>query len=132
MVRNLRWPLLGVLLSLAWTQREWLQRLLAWLRRASLSGVVVSSQDGRPVAGVRVEARSIDDLLPRATATADADGRFVLRPITMEEIALHLDGGAVGYESGYLGFGGVVVPTWGEAVSVGVGELGTPIRLDPR
>ncbi len=127
---RLRWSSLVLILGLAWWQREWLRRLLVLLRRQRISGRVVSSRTGRSVAGVGVEARRIGDLTTFDSATTDSDGRFSVRA-PEEETALWVDGRPVGFESGYLGFGHVVVATWDEAVSIGVGELSAPVRLDP-
>jgi 5-hydroxyisourate hydrolase-like protein (transthyretin family) len=99
---------------------------------AFVRGRVVDAASGAPVRGALVSARDVlDRWVIFHTVRTDARGRFHLTRIAEEEIALRVQGRRVGYENGFRGCGGGVVPTWGEACSASTGALGR-VRLDRR
>jgi hypothetical protein len=95
-----------------------------------VTGTVVDSGSGERLGGVEITV--YDALLGTTygTTTTNGGGRFRLTGIEDEEIAVHVDGSAVGHETGYLSCEGTVVPTFGEACTTSPGRLGT-IPLDP-
>ncbi len=98
---------------------------------AFAQGQVVNAATLLPVSGVLVSARDIlDRSIVLASAVTNADGRFRLNGIAVEEIALRFNGNPVGYELGFASCTHRVVPTWGAACSAGTGYLGR-FHLDP-
>jgi len=89
-----------------------------------LRGQVVNQDTGTPVAGVRVTLRDVVSLDVLATDRTDRNGRFRMDGLFEDEYAVKFAGGMVGYETGFLGCGHGVVPTWGEACSFGTGPIG--------
>jgi Carboxypeptidase regulatory-like domain len=96
-----------------------------------MSGTVVNPDTGNPVSGVRVTLRDIDTLVVLSSDVTDASGRFRVDHLSplIDEYAVKVNGSGKGYETGYVGCGNAVVPTWGEACSQGAGRLGR-IRLE--
>lgn len=93
------------------------------------TGRVVDSGTGEVVRFVTVIAYQEDGTTLVDVTRTRGNGAFRLRGLD-EELAVYIDGSAAGYESGYLGFGGEVVASYGDAGTVAPGDLGT-IRLDP-
>lgn len=109
------------------------------------TGRVVNSVTGAPVANAAVTFTQLGTRHRWSTRTG-RDGRFRIADFPIEEHALTITGPR-GYESGFVGcdvnrFVGAgltrhrimvkpVVPTWGEACSMGAQALGR-IDLDPR
>ena len=88
-------------------------------------GQVVNSRTLRLLRGVVVTARDIlDQSIILSRDTTDANGRFELTGLRVEEIGLRFNGAPVGYETGYAGCSRQVVPTFGEACTFGTGRLG--------
>lgn len=94
-----------------------------------LMGRVVDSETGNPVAGAVVE--SWDELLGavEGTGTTHRGGVFRIAPLVGEEHGVYVEG-PQGYESGWLGCDLTVVPSFGDACTHSLGNLGR-IRLDP-
>lgn len=96
-------------------------------------GRVVDSQTGLPVSDATVnvwnEMVGSEWEEFQGTATTNASGRFRVGRLTGEEHGIEVLG-PEGYESGWLGCDGTVVPTWGDACSHSLGNLGL-IPLDP-
>lgn len=96
-------------------------------------GRVVDSQTGLPVSDATVnvwdEFEPTGSAEPQETVTTNSGGRFRVLRVTGEEHGIEVVG-PEGYESGWLDDDGTVAPTWGEAVTHSVGNLGL-ILLDP-
>jgi hypothetical protein len=91
---------------------------------------VVDAATGDGLKGVDVQIEDALITVVYGTATTNGAGKAKVRGIADEEIAVHVDGSARGYEAGYLGCLGDVVPTFAEACTFAPSNLGT-IRLDP-
>ena len=96
-----------------------------------VQGVVATLEDGSALRGVKVQARDVVSFAVLASATTGASGEFTLTGVGVEEFGLWVDGSAVGRQQGYAADGGVVVPTWGEAVSWGHDAFPLTVRLAP-
>ena len=94
-------------------------------------GVVVTTEGGVALPGVRVEARDVVGFAVLASATTGASGEFTLAGVTAEEFGLWVDGSSVGRQHGYAAADAGVVPTWGEAVSWGHAAFPLTVRLAP-
>jgi hypothetical protein len=96
-------------------------------------GRVVDSQTGLPVSDATVkvwnELVGSEGEELQGTATTNSGGRFRVARVTGEEHGIEVLGPA-GYESGWLDCDGTVVPTWLDACSHSLGNLGL-ILLDP-
>lgn len=99
---------------------------------AFIRGIVVDSGTNQRVAGVKVTARSANNLASvEAAATTDRLGRFTLTGIDFEDDgALRFNGQSVGHEIGYLACDFTVVGTWGDACATPIGVLSTTVKLD--
>ncbi len=99
---------------------------------AFIRGVVVDSSSGARVAGVKVTARSANDLSSvEASDTTDRAGRFELTGIDFEDDgALRFAGVPVGYEVGYLACDFEVVGSFGDACASPLGVLTSTVKLD--
>jgi hypothetical protein len=94
-------------------------------------GVVATLEDGSALRGVTVQARDVVSFAVLASATTGASGEFTLTGVAVEEFGLWVDGSPVGRQKGYAAAGGVVVPTWGEAVSWGHDAFPLTVRVAP-
>jgi len=94
-----------------------------------IRGRTVNAGNGNPIAGVIVTVRDIITLEVIDKDVTDAMGAYRFTGLTEEEYAIKFNGRGQGFETGFLGCGNRVVPTWGEACSHGTGRLG-PARMD--
>ena len=94
-------------------------------------GVVATLEDGSALRGVLVQARDVVSFAVLASTTTGASGEFTLTGVAVEEFGLWVDGSSVGRQQGYAAAGGVVVPTWGEAVSWGHDAFPLTVRIAP-
>lgn len=94
-----------------------------------ISGVVVNAANGARLRGIDVSARDVVDRTDViGSDRTNRDGYFRI-PAYGEEFALRVFGDARGFENGWVACDKGVLPTWGEACSVGTGRIGR-IRLD--
>ena len=93
---------------------------------AFIRGTVVNAKTLNPVGGVRVTARSQDEITEVDGAdTTNSKGVFEITGLRCEDDCyLRLNGSAVGYESGYRACNAQVVPTWGAACASPIGRIG--------
>jgi hypothetical protein len=98
---------------------------------AFIQGRIVDSRNRRPVRGVRVTARSANDLSQVEGAdTTDKQGRFRINRLECEDDCyLRVNGEPKGYEVGYRACNAGVVPEWGDACASPIGRIGK-VRLD--
>jgi hypothetical protein len=89
-----------------------------------LQGTVVNATTGNSVAGIRVTLRDVVSLDVLASDMSNASGVFRMNDLSEDEYAVKFAGARQGYETGFLGCGHGVVPTWGEACSFGTGRIG--------
>lgn len=102
-----------------------------WANPAFISGTVVSSVTKKPVAGVKVAARSHNDgWQTEGTAFTSRLGTFTISGLECEDDCyLKVDGSAKGYEIGFRDCNGTVVADWGDACASPIGRIGK-VRLD--
>lgn len=94
-----------------------------------ISGVVVNAANGNRLRGIRVSTRDVLALGTVLNAdTTNSDGFFRI-PIWGEDFGLRVNGSARGFENGWRGCAGGVVPTWGAACQSPIGRIGK-VRLD--
>ncbi|WP_193607705.1 hypothetical protein [Nocardioides lijunqiniae] len=93
---------------------------------AYIQGRVVNSVTKRPVRGVRVTARSANDLgQVEGADTTDRQGRFQINRLECEDDCyLRVNGAPRGYEVGYRACDAGVVPAWGDACASPIGRVG--------
>ena len=93
---------------------------------AFIRGIVVNSVTKKPVAGVRVTARSQDAIKEvDGEDLTNADGGFRIDGLTCEEDCfLKINGSARGYETGFRACNAKVVPTWPAACASPLGRIG--------
>ena len=96
----------------------------AWMR-----GKVVRAGTGDPVRGIDVAVKKPDALPALATDTTNRRGIFYVEGLENEEFDVRLDGSDRGYETGFWACNDTVVPTRGEACSVGYGNQGK-VRIE--
>lgn len=73
------------------------------------------------VRGVKVTAYEVSPLDPRGNDLTDADGRFVIRGVQLQdsEVGVYVNGSRVGFDRGWVGCDKTLKPTWGGACSQG-------------
>ena len=99
---------------------------------AFMRGVVVDAADGDPVASARARIYAVDQVrggTPQRVVSTSPGGVFAATGLVGDEFGVKIVGPA-GYETGWLGCGYGVVPTWGDACSHGPGRLFHRVRLD--
>jgi hypothetical protein len=94
-----------------------------------ISGKVVNAANGNELRGIIVSTREVGALgTVVGTDTTDTNGFFRI-PIFGEDFGLRLNGHARGFETGWRGCAGGVVPTWGAACQSPIGRI-SKTRLD--
>lgn len=98
---------------------------------AYIRGVVVDAVTKKPLRGIKVAARSMNDgWQTEGTDTTDRSGAFNITGLECEDDCyLKVNGAAKGYEVGYRACNASVVPTWGDACASPIGSIGK-VRLD--
>ena len=93
---------------------------------AFIRGTVVNSVTKKPVGGVRVTARSQDQIKEVDGADlTNKDGVFRIDGLTCEDDCyLKINGSEKGYETGFRACNAKVVPTWGAACASPLGRIG--------
>jgi hypothetical protein len=89
-----------------------------------LAGTVVDKDTGNPVSDIRVTLRDVVTHDVLAADHTNASGRYRMEDLHEDEYGIWFAGRPKAHESGYLGCGHGVVPTWGEACSFGTGRVG--------
>ncbi|WP_395691534.1 carboxypeptidase-like regulatory domain-containing protein [Nocardioides sp.] len=102
-----------------------------WANPAFIRGTIVDSVTKKPLRGIKVAARSYNDgWQTEGVDYTNRAGAFSINGIECEDDCyLRVDGSAKGYEVGYRGCYGGVVPTWGDACASPIGRIGK-VRLD--
>jgi hypothetical protein len=94
-----------------------------------ISGKVVNAANGAELRGIIVSTREVGALATVVGSdTTDTNGFFRI-PIFGEDFGLRLNGHARGFETGWRGCAGGVVPTWGAACQSPIGRI-SKTRLD--
>ena len=94
-----------------------------------ISGKVVNAANGNELRGIIVSTREVGALgTVVGSDTTDSNGFFRI-PIFGEDFGLRLNGHARGFETGWRGCAGGVVPTWGAACQSPIGRI-SKTRLD--
>lgn len=94
-----------------------------------ISGTVVNAANGNRLRGIVVSTRDVTALgTVLQSDTTDTNGFFRV-PIWGEDFGLRLNGHARGFETGWRGCAGGVVPTWGAACQSPIGKIGKT-RMD--
>jgi hypothetical protein len=98
---------------------------------AFIRGVIVNATTKKPVRGVKVAARSMNDgWQTEGSDTTNRAGVFTVTGIECEDDCyLKVNGSAQDYEVGYRACNGGVVATWGDACASPIGSIGK-VRLD--
>jgi len=96
----------------------------AWMR-----GKVIRAGTGDPVRGIDVAVKPPDGIAAFGTDTTNRRGIFYVEGLHDEEFDVRLDGSSRGYETGFWACNDTVVPTRGEACSVGYGNQGK-VRIE--
>jgi hypothetical protein len=98
---------------------------------AYLRGVVVDAATKKPLRGIKVAARSMNDgWQTEGTDTTDRSGVFRITGLECEDDCyLKVNGSAKGHEVGYRACNASVVPDWGDACASPIGSIGK-VRLD--
>lgn len=91
-----------------------------------IRGYVVNPATGKRVSGVRVTARSANDLShPEAVDYTNSRGVFTLTGLECEDDCyLYFRGNPVGYENGYRTCSATVAPTFGAGCASPLGNIG--------
>ncbi|MFC6044994.1 hypothetical protein ACFP8W_07735 [Nocardioides hankookensis] len=98
---------------------------------AFIRGVVVDAKTKKPLRGIKVAARSMNDTWQtEGTDTTNRAGVFSITGLECEDDCyLKVSGAAKGYEVGYRACNGAVVATWGDACASPIGAIGK-VRLE--
>lgn len=123
-----------------WVGDGWLQKDVAFAQTfgpgvdlgdvsaipAFIRGTVVNSVTKKPVGGIRVTARSQDQIKEVDGADlTNKDGVFRINGLTCEDDCyLKINGSEKGYETGYRACNAKVVATWGDACASPLGRIG--------
>jgi hypothetical protein len=98
---------------------------------AFIRGVIVDAASKKPLRGIKVAARSMNDgWQTEGNDTTNRAGVFAITGLECEDDCyLKVSGAAKGYEVGYRACNGGVVADWGDACASPIGSIGK-VRLD--
>ncbi|GAA4714279.1 hypothetical protein GCM10023349_36820 [Nocardioides conyzicola] len=98
---------------------------------AYIRGVIVNAKTKKPVRGIKVAARSMNDgWQTEGTDVTNRAGVFTITGLECEDDCyLKVNGAAKGYEIGYRACNGGVVADWGDACASPIGSIGK-VRLE--